>query len=534
MNRREFSKQTAIAFAGLAIVPSLVFPFNTTENWNAGDVKHILPTANHSRFLIKISFEKAREKAPVLNANGKKISGTKTDIAGRFWKFDVTGLNPKTEYKLRLSESNGKAITDTWPLKTFPDPQAKTDKLRILSYTCGGGYDGPNYKDQTIFLDMTARKKLLARGMSFQPDVVIANGDQIYWDMTTVLSKSAPEFTHKEIWSKFGELDLSVPMMHEKNASIFTSICDYQIVGLYGNSLRSTPAFFISDDHDLFENDEWDKINVTLPPDSYGIKGAEQTQHMYYPEFLPDENRPTWLPGGDRMGLSPDTSMLYGTLRYGTLLEAVMYDCRRYVNYKGDHATILPQWVEDWLLKRTATEDTTHFMHIPSLPFAYSSGKLGDWYPDMLDKEEGKLVMYLEKEGWQKGWFHQHQRLIKAISDQEKRVPIIVQGDFHASSAGTIHRSGELTLKNKVHAVLTGTLGSGDLAFPSSFRKMDSTPSELIGMEETMKPIEKNGFSIIDIDEEKIVFKMFMWRPPQNIAEIDTMTPYLEYVINRK
>jgi hypothetical protein len=42
-------------------------------------------------------------------------------------------------------------------------------------------------------------------------------------------------------------------------------------------------------------------------------------------------------------------------------------------------------------------------MHAPSLPFAYSSGKLGDWYPDVLDAKLGKLVLYESKEGWQRG-----------------------------------------------------------------------------------------------------------------------------------
>jgi hypothetical protein len=36
-------------------------------------------------------------------------------------------------------------------------------------------------------------------------------------------------------------------------------------------------------------------------------------------------------------------------------------------------------------------------MHAPSLPFAYSSGKLGDWYPDVLDAKLGKLVLYESK-----------------------------------------------------------------------------------------------------------------------------------------
>jgi len=126
---------------------------------------------------------------------------------------------------------------------------------------------------------MAARGRLLARGMSYRPDVVIANGDHIYWDMTTALARVEPQYVKEQLWAKFGgELDLSVPMLHEKNLPIFTSVCDYQIAGLYRTTLRSTPAFFLTDDHDTFENDEFDAQVATLPPDTYGTLGAEQTQ----------------------------------------------------------------------------------------------------------------------------------------------------------------------------------------------------------------------------------------------------------------
>ena len=115
-------------------------------------------------------------------------------------------------------------------------------------------------------------------------------------------NKPFADFLKKEHWSKFGgALDLSVPMLYPRNADIFTAVCDYQIPGLYGTALlRSAPAFFLTDDHDMFENDEFNQKLATLPPDTYGAFGAEQTQHMYYPEFLPDRNRPVWLLGGNQ------------------------------------------------------------------------------------------------------------------------------------------------------------------------------------------------------------------------------------------
>ena len=56
-------------------------------------------------------------------------------------------------------------------LKTFPAPDAALERMRILAYTCEGGYDGPRLEGKTTYLDMTARR-LLARGMSFGPDAV--------------------------------------------------------------------------------------------------------------------------------------------------------------------------------------------------------------------------------------------------------------------------------------------------------------------------------------------------------------------------
>jgi len=505
------------------------------SDWDQGRVAHIIPTANHERFLIKVSLTDALDRTPQLSVNGREIAGSQRGPIGRFWRFDVEGLDPATEYELRLADADGKPLCDPWPLRTFPRPEDKAERLRILAYTCPGGYDGPPLKGKTTFLAMGARRELLARALSFEPDVLISNGDQIYWDLKTTFAELFPEYLEK-LWPPFGEpIDTDVPMLHPKNVKTFTAICDYQIPGLYGASLRSIPAFFLTDDHDLFENDEYHENGIaSLPPDTYGLLGAEQTQDLYYPEFLPDPNRPPWLPGtGRAWQATPDCNMSFGTLRYGTLLEALLYDCRRHVDYKGNAAKILPQWVEDWLLARTAAEDTAHLIHAPSLPFAYSSGKLGDWYPDLLDKETGKLVMYEAKPGWQRGWLHQHQRLIAALAAQKKRAPVVVQGDFHASSAGTVHRSAELEFDNPVHVITGGTLGTGDWVFPSTARGIDPTTSELIGIDEVLPPTEKNGFSIIDVTPDKMTFRMFTWRPPEPVEAIATLEPALVYEIPR-
>jgi hypothetical protein len=95
------------------------------------------------------------------------FDGAQTGPQGRYWRFDVSALQPATQYELRITDPGGAPLCDAWPLKTFPAPDAAPDRMRILAYTCAGGYDGPSLNGKTFFLDMTARRKLLARAMSF-------------------------------------------------------------------------------------------------------------------------------------------------------------------------------------------------------------------------------------------------------------------------------------------------------------------------------------------------------------------------------
>jgi hypothetical protein len=535
LDRREFLQIVAAAGALQLLGSFDVLGAAASDGWDQGQLIHLIPAATHDRFLLKASFQSAFDRPPRLRIRDRIVEGIQTDTDGRFWRFDAPSLEPGTSYELRLTDAGTAALCDPWPLKTMPAPDATPNHVRILAYTCAGGFDGPRFEGKTFFLDLIERRRLLARALSFRPDIVIANGDHIYWDIKTWLSKPWGTFMKETIWPMFGgAIDTSVPMLHPRNAKIFLAVCDQQIASLYGTTLRSTPAFFLTDDHDTFENDEDDSQLYTLPPDTYGTLGAEQTQHLYYPEFLPDVNRPLWLPGADKAGAPPGANLSFGTLRYGRLLEAVLYDCRRYVDQKGDHAKVIPQWVEDWVIDRTRAEDTRHFFQVPSLPFAYSSGKLGDWYPDLLDGKTGRLVLYEDKPGWQRGWFAQHQRLIEALGAQTKRPAVVIEGDFHASGAGKVTRSGELAFKRGVNIVLAGTMGTGDIPFPSAFRNVESKPSQLIGMDQALKPTEKNGFTIIDVTPEKLTFTMFMWRPPQPMTEIDTMKPALVYEVPRK
>src|SRR5262245_11659466 len=198
LNRREFLQASAAA-AGVIGCPHLV-DAQSADTWDQGQLAHLIPAANHERLLIKASFKSPLKDAPHLAVNSKSIVGERTEASGRFWRFDATSLAPATQYELRITDAGGAPLCDAWPLKTFPAPDATPERMRILAYTCAGGYDGPPLQGKTLFLDMTARKRLLARGMSFKPDVTIANGDQIYWDMTTALARLQPKYVREQLW----------------------------------------------------------------------------------------------------------------------------------------------------------------------------------------------------------------------------------------------------------------------------------------------------------------------------------------------
>ena len=95
-------------------------------------------------------------------------------------------------------------------------------------------------------------------------------------------------------------------------------------------------------------------------------------------------------------------------------------------------------------------------------------------------------------------------------------------------------RVGDVSLtRNPVYVDLSGTLGTGDYAFPSQVRAVQSTPSELVTMDEALKITEKNGFSIIDVTPDKVTFRLFMWRPPEPVVAIDNLQPALVYEAKR-
>jgi phosphodiesterase/alkaline phosphatase D-like protein len=485
--------------------------------WHAGPIEHVLPQVNHDTILVKLSLDAPlRDGPPVLMIDRRSVAGRMTDSAGRFWTFHASGLTPERTYTLALVDKAGHAVADAWPLRTFPAPDSVPQRLRLLMFTCAGGHDVVQR-----YLPMATRIKLLERALSFEPDAMVANGDHVYWDLKTRAARELGASPRALAYA--GAFDRTAPIIGTHNEAVLLRAVGPQIVPLYGARCRSVPVFFLQDDHDNFDNDEADDHYVSLPPDAFMLNAARASQALYYPEFLPDATRPLGLPSSDAPDRAPRVSESFGSLRYGRLLELLMYDCRRHMTLKGATAGFVPPEVEDWLKARMAAPEIAHVINAPSTPVGWSAGKWGEWYADV--EQDGHLTTARAKPYWQPGWRTQHDRLLQAASAMAGRLPLFISGDLHVISEGRITRTNDIDLSaNPVRTIITGPLGTGDSGWPSAFRGMTGRPPAGIQNQELQAPIEQHGFIIADVEPGRIGIRFFKWdvktQPVEAIADL--------------
>jgi hypothetical protein len=506
----------------------------SAEQWNNGAVRHLLPGINHERLLLKASFRQPLSAAPQLRVGSRFIAGQRTDTEGRFWQFDVPGLAPAAGHELQLVDAKRKALCDPWPLRTLPPPDARVDRFRLMVYTCAGGHDGVIEKrdGQPKFIPIEYRRKLFQAGLALKPDAMIAIGDHVYWDQRQgVVASPVPD--NDPVRRAAGEFDRSLPVLGTANEGVLKRAVDRQIAELYGTMFRSVPVHFVQDDHDYFDNDEGTPTLVTFPPDAFMMRAARATQSMYFPEFLPDANRPPGLAGSSAGDRPPGVSETYGTLRYGNLVEILLYDCRRYLTLTAHLAGMVPDITEQWLMSRMKSTGVTHVVNLPSTPIAWSAGKWGEWYPDLL-AANGKLSTAKPKLFWPEGWRLQHDRLLKAASGMPGRIPLFFSGDLHALGVGRILQNGRQDLRrNPVVSVLTGPVSTGAWGWPSSAR--GTPPLVPVGLEvdENLRAVELNGFTIADFLPDRVELQMYQWKINQPVANLDNLKPFHQVTLRR-
>lgn len=539
--RRRFIASAAAAAAGAGLRRS---PAIADDGWRAGPLQHLIPAANHDRVALKCSFAESLDFVPELRIGGRLIAGRSTDTERRFFSFDAPGLEPDTEYTLQLL-GGGETMCDSWPLRTFPSPSAQPESVRFLAYTCAGGHP-----ESGFFLPLAVRRRLLSRALSFRPRALIAIGDHIYWDQRTVLYNRGEERGRRsrEFYERIGWLDLSLPALGTSNETSLKAAVGPQVAELYGVMLRSTPSYFVSDDHDYYENDDADPQMVTLPPDRYQVEFARFTRNAYLPEFLPDVERPLAMSGTGAGDREPGISEAFGTFRYGRLAEVLIYDCARYLSLKGIHAGLVPPETEHWLHQRTQDQSVSQVFHVPSHPFGWSAGKWREWYPDVADLDDGgatvsrigdfagsnfRLTTEREKYFWQEGWWRQHQRLLESLTSQPQRAGIVLSGDLHAIGHSVLERSGNMDLSaNPVHAVLTGPLGTLT-GWPSAARGTPPMAATAVVQDVRGETFEKNGFALFDVTPSEVTVRLFAWKTGEPESAIDDLEPYHTAVIRR-
>lgn len=140
VSRREFIQGVGLGILGTMAVGEGLFPnFSAAQskkdNWYMGDLGHLIPIVNHERVFLKASFKSPLKKTPRLKIGQRYAEGIKSDTLGRFWQFDVRGLEASKEYELRIEDGSGGFLCDPWPLKTFPHPNSNVEHLRILTFT---------------------------------------------------------------------------------------------------------------------------------------------------------------------------------------------------------------------------------------------------------------------------------------------------------------------------------------------------------------------------------------------------------------
>jgi len=538
--RRRFLAATAAA-AGTGLIRR---PAVADDGWRQGPVRHLIPTASHDRLALKCSFAEPLDFVPVLKVGRREVAGRSTDSERQFFSFDAADLEPDTEYALEL-QGGGESLCDPWPLRTFPLPAAQPESVRFLAYTCAGGHP-----ESDAFLPLAVRRRLLRRALSFRPRALIAIGDHIYWDQRTLLHNRGEERGRaaREFYQRIGWLDRSQPALGTSNETSLKAAAGPQIADLYGVLLRSTPSYFVSDDHDYFEDDGADAQMITLPPERYQVEFARFTRNVYLPEFLPDIERPLAMSGAGAGDRGPGISEAFGTFRYGRLAEVLIYDCARFLSLKGTHAGLVPPEAEHWLHQRTRDQSVAQLFHVPSHPFGWSAGKWREWYPDVADLDDGgatvsrigdfggrnfRLTTEREKYFWQAGWWRQHQRLLESLASQSRRPGVVLSGDLHAIGHSVLEQSGDLDLSaNPVHAVLTGPLGTLR-GWPSAARGTPPMAATSLTHDVRGETFEKNGFALFDVTPSEITVRLFAWKTGEPESAIDELEPYHTSVIRR-
>ena len=163
--------------------------------------------------------------------------------------------------------------------------------------------------------------------------------------------------------------DPSLTVLDSANEIALTTVGDDQIASIYGVRFRSTPIFFITDDHDYFDNDDATLERVTFPPEPFHRSLRDSLQKLYFPEFIVEHDPDPAFPGlSTQQGCSPLESLRRNPIRRSLLGTPIRL---RWLSQPGRPSPTL-----SGSRRELAGRSHTHQRHAAPRAFPISSSRL--------------------------------------------------------------------------------------------------------------------------------------------------------------
>ena len=208
----------------------------------------LLPTVSDTRMLIKASFNAAAEQRPDLANRRYFVRGRMSDTRGEHWHFYATGLQPGRRYPLSLIGSDGRTLSQPWELSTFPGPERSSGAISCLFFTCAGRPRGIDHLAPPSQPPAASRPEL--------------RSPMQWWRMAiTCIGTSSRPLAGRYTDARGRKAYRKIRPLRESCSAATTKPCSsasamLQIASIYKTDFRSTPVFFLQDDHDYFDNDD--------------------------------------------------------------------------------------------------------------------------------------------------------------------------------------------------------------------------------------------------------------------------------------
>ena len=135
---------------------------------------------------------------PTLRVGTTTVRGRMNDTAGECWQFYAAGLAPGAPLPALAHRRQRHVALPAVGALDVPvarrQPRALPRAvlhLRRRTTSAPAGYGQPSGN-----LPTALRNRLLRRGLSFQPDAAVANGDHVYWDLHAPRTPARPSAEH--------------------------------------------------------------------------------------------------------------------------------------------------------------------------------------------------------------------------------------------------------------------------------------------------------------------------------------------------